>query len=159
MVHRDVVTLPTQRYVEQTARWPRTGRHILAHSDETSVIVYQAYRPSIARYAVANGAFGGPDFSFSRMSWIKPNFLWMMYRSAWATSEGQEAVLAVGLRGAALRAFATTEVREIIDMTPFVIEQRPHAEREGWEQLRTPVEDVYRLVDASVASNIGLDVP
>lgn len=31
------------------------------------------------------------------MSWIKPNFLWMMYRSGWGTKEGQEVVLAVTL--------------------------------------------------------------
>ena len=29
------------------------------------------------------------------MSWIKPNFLWMMYRSGWATKKGQEKILAV----------------------------------------------------------------
>jgi hypothetical protein len=32
------------------------------------------------------------------MSWIKPNFLWMMYRSGWATKEGQEVTLALRLR-------------------------------------------------------------
>ncbi len=32
------------------------------------------------------------------MNWIKPNFLWMMYRSSWAQSEGQEVVLAIRLR-------------------------------------------------------------
>jgi len=36
--------------------------------------------------------------SFNRMSWIKPNFLWMMYRSGWGTKEGQEVTLAVRLR-------------------------------------------------------------
>ena len=39
--------------------------------------------------------FGGPKFSYSRMSWIKTNFLWMMYRCGWATKPGQERVLAV----------------------------------------------------------------
>lgn len=211
--------LPARGYLEQAAHWPRAGRHILAHSDESSIVVYQAYRPSIARYALAHGAFGGPEFSFSRMSWVKPNFLWMMYRSAWATSEGQEAVLALrisrsffedllraavvsshaddsvetreawqarvrssevrlqwdpdhdpaggklerralqlGLRGATLRAYATTEVREIIDMTPFVAEQRARARHTGWADLQTPVEEVYRLADPAVAANIGLDV-
>lgn len=29
------------------------------------------------------------------MSWIKTNFLWMMYRSRWCTNSGQERVLAV----------------------------------------------------------------
>ena len=32
------------------------------------------------------------------MSWIKPNFLWMMYRCGWATKPDQEVVLAVRLR-------------------------------------------------------------
>jgi hypothetical protein len=32
------------------------------------------------------------------MSWIKPNFLWMMFRSGWATKEGQEHILAVRLK-------------------------------------------------------------
>jgi hypothetical protein len=32
------------------------------------------------------------------MSWIKPNFLWMMYRSGWGSKEGQEVSLALRLR-------------------------------------------------------------
>ena len=32
------------------------------------------------------------------MTWIKPSFLWMMYRCGWATKPGQEHVLAVRLR-------------------------------------------------------------
>jgi len=77
--------------------WPRTGRHILAHFDERSVIVYQAYRSSIGRYAAEHGTFGG-DFIYSRMSWVKPNFLWMMYRSGWGTKSDQEVTLALRLR-------------------------------------------------------------
>lgn len=29
------------------------------------------------------------------MTWIKPSFLWMMYRSGWATKPGQERILAI----------------------------------------------------------------
>ena len=29
------------------------------------------------------------------LTWIKPSFLWMMYRCGWAAKEGQETVLAV----------------------------------------------------------------
>jgi hypothetical protein len=65
--------LRTATYAEQRTRWPPEGRHILAQYDDTSIIVYQAYRPAIADHAVRNGCFGG-DFSYSRMSWIKPNF-------------------------------------------------------------------------------------
>jgi len=86
-----------RNYAEQARTWPQTGRHILAQFDDDSIYVYQAYRPAIADYAIAHQQFGG-EFSFSRMSWIKPNFLWMMYRSGWATKEGQERVLAIRLR-------------------------------------------------------------
>jgi len=81
-------------YLAQLARWPRTGRHILAQFDEHSIIVYQAYRPSIGHFAAQHGYFGG-EFSLTRMSWIKPNFLWMMYRCGWARKQGQEVALAV----------------------------------------------------------------
>src|SRR5271166_497945 len=87
----------TERYDAQRARWPTSGRHILAHYDDQTVVVYQAYRPTIAEFAVTHQRFGGPAFSFARMSWVKPNFLWMMYRSGWGTKAGQEATLAVRL--------------------------------------------------------------
>jgi hypothetical protein len=83
-----------ERYHDQRMRWPASGRHILARFDESTITVYQAYRSSIGTYAAKHQVFGG-KFSYSRMSWIKPNFLWMMYRSGWGTKEGQEATLAV----------------------------------------------------------------
>jgi hypothetical protein len=93
-----LMKLSTEAYLVQSAHWPQRGQHILAHSDENSLVVYQAYRPTIGQFAVTHGYFGGPSFSFNRVSWIKPNFLWMMYRSGWGTKEGQEVVLAVRLK-------------------------------------------------------------
>lgn len=84
-------------YKEQEKIWPAEGQHILANYDENSISVYQAYRPAIADYAVKHQKFGG-EFSFTRMSWIKPNFLWMMYRAGWATKEGQERILEIRLK-------------------------------------------------------------
>lgn len=46
-------------YLEQRASWPDAGRHILAHYDEDSIIVYQAYRPSIGRWIVERQRFDG----------------------------------------------------------------------------------------------------
>lgn len=89
--------LQTEPYLTQTAHWPKTGRHILAQFDDETVTVYQAYRPEIGQWAAQHGWFGGA-FSFSRMSWVKPNFLWMMYRSGWGVKDGQEVTLAVSLR-------------------------------------------------------------
>jgi len=210
-------SLPTLPYAEQRLSWPSSGRHILASFDATSIVVYQAYRPEIADYALTHGVFGGP-FSFSRMSWVKPNFLWMMYRSSWATGEGQERVLGLrigraffdrvlesavpstepregyanraawqkavaasdvrlqwdpdhdpqgnklerraiqlGLRGAALRSFATHELIEILDLTPFVVEQRSLRARPHWGRLQTPAECVYRPLSAQAAERVRLD--
>jgi hypothetical protein len=91
------MNLETEAYLEQRQRWPANGRHILAQFDAESVVVYQAYRPEIGHLAARNGYFGGA-FSLDRMSWIKPNFLWMMFRCGWGGKEGQEVVLAVWLR-------------------------------------------------------------
>ena len=89
--------LQTRPYCEQKRIWPAAGRHIMAHYDEVSIVVYQAYCPAIGNFAVEHGYFGG-EFSYNRMSWCKPNFLWMMYRSGWGTKEGQEITLAVRLK-------------------------------------------------------------
>ena len=92
--------LLTESYLNQTMRWPNTGRHILAQFDDDTVVVYQAYRPAIGHFAAEHGYFGG-EFSLNRMSWIKPNFLWMMYRSEWGTKPGQEVILAIWLKRSA----------------------------------------------------------
>ncbi|MEM8734969.1 MAG: DUF4291 domain-containing protein [Planctomycetota bacterium] len=88
------MNLETESYLTQTSIWPDAGRVILANFDDDSIVVYQAYRPAIGHFAAMNGYFGG-EFKFTRMSWIKPNFLWMMYRSGWASKQGQEVVLAI----------------------------------------------------------------
>jgi hypothetical protein len=87
----------TTLYLEQMKKWPSTGRHILAQYDDDSLIVYQAYRPAIGDFAVNNNYLGG-EFRLDRTSWIKTNFLWMMYRSSWGTKTGQEVILAVRIK-------------------------------------------------------------
>lgn len=89
--------LATETYLTQVSSLPKTGRHILAQFDENSVVVYQAYNRQIGNFAASNGYFGG-DFKLTRMSWIKTNFLWMMYRSGWGTKIGQEITLAVTIK-------------------------------------------------------------
>ena len=89
------MNLILQPYTESLENLPKSGQHILAQQTDELIVVYQAYKPAIAKFAVANQIFGGPDYSFNRMSWIKPNFLWMMYRCGWAEKENQERVLAI----------------------------------------------------------------
>jgi len=70
---------------------------IRAQFDEKTIKVYQAFRDEIANEAVKLDKFG-PHFRVNRMSWIKPSFLWMMYRSGWATKKGQERILAIDIK-------------------------------------------------------------
>ena len=72
-------------------------KQIRAVYDEQTITVYQAYREDIATPAVANQKFV-PPFKMERMTWIKPSFLWMMYRAGWATKEGQEHILAIKIK-------------------------------------------------------------
>ena len=54
-------------------------RNIYAVFDDKTIRVYQAYNDEIADEALKLGRFGS-KFSLTRMTWIKPSFLWMMYR-------------------------------------------------------------------------------
>lgn len=56
------------------------NNEIFALFDEKSIRVYQAYNNIIADEAINFGTFGD-SFKLNRMTWIKPSFLWMMYRS------------------------------------------------------------------------------
>lgn len=67
---------------------------IRARHTDTTVTVHQAYRPQIGLPAARDGRFP-PSWKRDRMTWIKPSFLWMMYRCGWATKKGQETVLAI----------------------------------------------------------------
>ncbi len=72
-------------------------REIRANFDRETIVVYQAYSPAIAIPALEHQRFVAP-FSFQRMTWIKPSFLWMMHRSNWAHKSGQERILAVRIK-------------------------------------------------------------
>jgi len=93
--------LATEPYLSQTTRWPESGNHIMAQYNSENIVVYQAYKPSIGHFATQHGYLGGNEFSLNRMSWIKTNFLWMMYRSGWAAKNGQEVILAIWMRRSA----------------------------------------------------------
>jgi hypothetical protein len=72
-------------------------REIRAAFDRETIVMYQAYTPRIAEAALEAQRFVEP-FSFHRMTWIKPSFLWLMHRSNWGQKSGQECVLAVRIK-------------------------------------------------------------
>lgn len=72
-------------------------KEIRAVYTENTIRVYQAYSAHVAEEALMLGTFG-THFKRDRMTWIKPSFLWMMYRCGWAEKEGQERVLAIDIK-------------------------------------------------------------
>lgn len=72
-------------------------REIRAVYTNETIRVYQAYSKQIAEEAVLKGTFG-EHFKMGRMTWIKPSFLWMMYRCGWGEKESQECILAIDLK-------------------------------------------------------------
>jgi len=103
------MNIKTKLYKEQLKDWPQTAYHIMAQFDDEKIIVYQSYRSEIGDFAAKNQYFGDA-FSFNRMTWIKPNFLWMMYRNGWGTKEGQEIVLAIHLKREAFERYLNKAV-------------------------------------------------
>jgi hypothetical protein len=102
------------------------NHEFLAEYDEEGVYFYQAYSSSIADWALEHQRFGGPDFnagsvpayasqerpkdsalhaipvyecalSAARMTWIKPSFAWVLYRSGYGSKHNQERVLKIKL--------------------------------------------------------------
>ena len=119
--------ISTEKYVESISRLPADGQHVVAHQQAGQLVVYQAYNPAIATYAVKNQHLGGPEFSYNRMSWIKPNFLWMMYRCGWASKHNQERVLALWLDN--------TAFEEILQEAAFSsFSARHYDSPEAWKQ-------------------------
>lgn len=90
--------LETILYKDYEQDLPQEGKHIIGQTtSRNTVYVYQAFNPAISEYAILNQKFGGPAYNKGRMTWIKPNFLWMMYRSGWASKPNQERILAIEL--------------------------------------------------------------
>jgi hypothetical protein len=76
----------------------RHHRQIRALFNTKTIRVYQAYSDAIANSALKHGTFFSPPFKMDRMTWIKPSFLWMMYRSGWGKKDsGQNRILAIDI--------------------------------------------------------------
>ncbi|MFE9774586.1 DUF4291 domain-containing protein [Streptomyces sp. NPDC005931] len=113
---------------DQSAR-QRPVFEVRAHHTESTVTVYQAYRPEIGRAAARQGRFPSA-WKRERMTWIKPSFLWMMYRCGWGTKKDQETVLAVEIsREGFVWALRNACLSHLVPAL--------HGDRAGWQrQLR-----------------------
>jgi len=73
-------------------------KQIRAVYNQDTIRVYQAYSDDIANSALKNNKFISPPFKMERMTWIKPSFLWMMYRAGWGKKDNnQKRILAIDI--------------------------------------------------------------
>ena len=103
------------------------SNEIRALYSKDTIRVYQAYNKIIASEAVMKGTFGN-NFKMDRMTWIKPSFLWMMYRCGWATKENQECVLAIDIQR---NAFDYLVANDVIS----TYQEEMYRSREEWKRL------------------------
>ncbi|ATE53861.1 DUF4291 domain-containing protein [Actinosynnema pretiosum] len=124
-------------------------RQVRADYDGSHITVYQAYPSAIADPALAAGRFVSP-FSFGRMTWIKPSYLWLMHRSNWARKPGQERVLAVRItREGWERALA----QAVLTDSPGLEGARVHVQWDPERSLRGAALNHY-----SIQVGVGRDV-
>lgn len=74
--------------MKQIMKFPIRARHT-----PERITVYQAYNKAIGHPAAEAGTLDVPAFSKTRMTWIKPQFLWMMYRAGWGHKDANQAVI------------------------------------------------------------------
>ena len=108
-------------------------KQVLAAFDEEGVYVYQAFKPSIVEAALKHDAFA-EGFNLERMTWIKPSFGWMLYRSDYATKHRQERILKIKLRHEGFRKILGRSVPTTYDPKLF-----PSAEEWGLALRRADV--------------------
>ncbi|KAH7346114.1 ATP-dependent RNA helicase DHX8 [Pyrenochaeta sp. MPI-SDFR-AT-0127] len=74
-------------------------RQIRAHYTPTTITLYQAYKTEIATAAVQHQRLDASSkFSTSRMTWLKPSWAWMLYRSGYSYKDpGQAHILALSI--------------------------------------------------------------
>ena len=109
---------------------PQSFRAIRAKSTPTTITVYQAFSPEIAEPALRAQKFVSP-FLRTRMTWIKPSFLWMAYRCGWATKPRQERVLAIEITR---EGFEWALKRSCLSHVPGNQHQLQKHERDRWRK-------------------------
>jgi len=86
------------KHVDNPLRAAHYDYTFRAEYDDEGVWFYQAYNDEISQFAVDKQSFRDcPDFNPSRMTWIKPSFGWVLYRSGYGRKHNQTRVLKIKL--------------------------------------------------------------
>ncbi|RFU81840.1 atp-dependent rna helicase dhx8 [Trichoderma arundinaceum] len=143
-------------------------RQIRASFDDHYITVYQAYQKSIADAAVqAQKLNASPDFSPDRMTWIKPSWCWMMYRSGYSyKDDGQSRILALKMKRehflglleqGVLSTHPSLHARVDKESTNKTAHERPSDVRVQWDPERNPKLEVlpYRSIQIGIPRSLS----
>ncbi|RGP59840.1 ATP-dependent rna helicase dhx8 [Fusarium longipes] len=131
-------------------------RQIRALYDDTTITVYQAYKESIAKAAVETQKLNAsPDFKPGRMTWIKPSWAWMLYRSGYSFKDpGQSRILALHMKHEHFVGLLEKGVLSSHVQKPTLGQKREKSSdvRIQWDPERTPKLEVlpYRSIQIGI---------
>ncbi|TVY33718.1 hypothetical protein LSUB1_G007453 [Lachnellula subtilissima] len=136
---------------------PNPYRQIRASYDDRTITVYQAYSASIAEEAVASQKLhASPDFSFTRMTWIKPSWCWMMYRSGYSTKDARQShILALRMTHENFHSLLAQAV--VCHGAALREEEKTRPVRVQWDPERGPALEVlsYRSIQIGIGEKIS----
>ncbi|KAN0096675.1 protein of unknown function (DUF4291) domain containing protein [Hyaloscypha variabilis] len=128
-------------------------RQIRALYDEETITVYQAYSSSIALAAVEHQKLNAsPDFKLGRMTWIKPSWCWMMYRSGYSFKDAKQShILALKMTHSAFLKLLNEAV--VCHGQTLTSEDRKKDVRVQWDPERSPALEVlpYRSIQIGIS--------
>jgi hypothetical protein len=132
-------------------------REIRAKYDEDTITVYQAYSATIAKAAVREQKLhASPEFSIQRMTWIKPSWSWMMYRSGYATKDARQShILAIKMTHKTFQELLSLAV--VCNGGALTEEERARPVRVQWDPERDPamVQLPYRSIQIGISGAIS----
>ncbi|KAL8828414.1 MAG: hypothetical protein Q9170_006613 [Blastenia crenularia] len=133
-------------------------RQIRAKYDASTITVYQAYSAAIAIPAVKEQKLNASaTFKSDRMTWIKPSWSWMMYRSGYSFKDpNQSHILAIKMTHQNFRnllSLATVAGHEKV----MTAEEKAKPVRVQWDPERSVSMEVlpYRSIQIGISGEVG----
>ncbi|KAL9580055.1 MAG: hypothetical protein Q9212_004724 [Teloschistes hypoglaucus] len=136
-------------------------RQIRAHYDTETITVYQAYSAIIATAAVeAQKLNASPDFKPNRMTWIKPSWAWMMYRSNYSLKDPQQShILALKIPHSHFHRILSSASVTPGHGTTMTAEEKAKPVRVQWDPERSIDMKIlpYRSIQIGISGHLGME--
>ncbi|KAG6827965.1 hypothetical protein H0H92_009826 [Tricholoma furcatifolium] len=132
-------------------------RQIRALYDSDTVTVYQAYSSEIAIPAVeTQNLAASPAFKFTRMTWVKPSWCWMMYRAGYSFKDpNQSRILAIKMKHEHFKELLSQA--SVTSHGHLTDEEKARPVRVQWDPERSPSLGVlpYRSIQIGISGALS----